>query len=472
MKNYTTLMLLLVLITLNSQDVPTNTDSITSTPTKISNQITSNNADFVKLQQLSAVMKNVQQKLTEIETKQQTLVEITVLQNKIDEMQTRTNEYVTLQNTIKGYFDEISLNMNSSDKDKYEILKNNLSLTNNAYNDFSTSILSLDSKLSSAIFLAEIIQISNPESKVLGVSFSKKIEEMIDKILFNNVETKGWMSWGPTKGEVLRDKIKESSKGFLNNPLLQIVSPFAPTLVSASNALLGMVETLFISQNDMIKPDDLTAFKKELSNYLVVYSQLSHATEVYKKKISLHMFANNTLKRNVYNHIDSSLTNLGKHSQISLTNLGKLSSINKEFNIGDSLSYISAYYRDNYRILIGNTLTNNENQTNTLGYTNFLRTCTVFKNNNNTLEDLVIYFNQFKNLNAVVDNDTQIYTSEIISALNKGVEQNCFKKDSIDTITKKLVNLKDDCIKKFNTSSKIDQTNNTISKFKYKIKIL
>lgn len=333
---------------------------------------------------------------------------------------------------------------------KYELLKSNLINASETYYLLNKKIIDLKSRTTTNNLDVFITSLNNPESKVLGFSFSERIIDMVKNIVLN----------GRADKNDRNKSIIDATSSIINSPIFQSLTALTPPL-GIANSVMTFFHSISIN-NKSINENNLKKFEQELNKYVVYYTALNEGNQKFQYGLNFNKDQLNLLHQNMFDHLQFTASAMGftlpkkGNDPIGVTLNQYFLTFNKE-KVIDFFDQLEKKYT-----IAG---------TNKINYEKLLRENMSLKEANNQLEDLVLQTKRYENLYneyfTLLDN----YYDKVISALNIAQDNGLADKNIVKQKQDEFAALKNEAVTDIRASINIAELQNNTDNIKYRYKI-
>ncbi|GAA4304871.1 hypothetical protein [Compostibacter hankyongensis] len=334
---------------------------------------------------------------------------------------------------------------------KYELLKNNLINSSETYYYLNKKIIDLKSRTTTNNLDVFISSLNNPESKMLGFSFSERILDMVKTIVLE----------GKADRNDRNVKIVDATNSIINSPIFKSLTALTPPL-GIANSVMTFFHSVSVN-NKAINEKNLKKFEQELNKYVVYYTALNEGNQKFQYGLNFNKDQLNLLHQNMFDHLQFTASALGMALPKKADNKPLGVVLNEyfiQFN-KESAEKFFAELEKKYTIP----------GTSKLDYEKLLRENMSLKEANNQLEDLVLQTKRFENLYNEYFTLLDTYYDKVNSALTIAQDNGLADKNIVKQKQDEFRSLKDEAVTDIRASINISELQHNTDNIKYRYKI-
>ncbi len=258
-------------------------------------------------------------------------------------------------------------------KEKYEIVKSNVTNGTETFKLLSTRIIDLKSKNINDDFEKLINDLNNPESQILGFSLNEKVVEMV-KVNINPQRTN------------LGGKIVAAADSITKSPLIRSIPQLTPAISIVTN-IISLVRSTGIVKSE-IDQTKIKRLENALNKYVQYYIALNNANQGFNYNVIHQIEELGLLQQKLYeqlivyaNFLNYKLPNKADNEKL-------------DIYLVNVFNKFKSDWTKQYFVELETKYTNP--QTMVVGYDKILKDISGLKEANNRLEELIYLVNQFE----------------------------------------------------------------------------
>lgn len=334
---------------------------------------------------------------------------------------------------------------------KYSLLKNNLINATQTYYLLNKKIIDLKSRTTSNNLEVFITSLNNPESKILGFSFSERIMDLVKTIILKGKADKNQRN----------KSIMEATSSILNSPIFKSFTALTPPL-GIANSIMTFFHSVAVN-NKAINEGTLKKFETELNKYVTYYTALNEGNQKFEYGLNFNKDQLSMLHQSMYNHLRFTASALGFPPPTIKDNETIGIALNRYFETFNQESVKQFFSRLEQKYTIPGT--------DKVDYERLLRENSNLKDANNQLEDLVMQTKNFENLYNEYFQLLDSYYDKINKALNLAADNGLADKGLVQEKQQEFKALKSEAVTDIKASINISELKNNTDNIKYRYKI-